>query len=182
MKKMKNSRPSAETAAAISRAVADARSEGRPLRLLFVCLGNICRSPAAQGIVEQMAREKGLGDMVECDSAGFYGGHRGDLPDYRMREAAWARGYRLEHRSRTVRPSDFDYYDLIFGMDENNLASLRSAAPTIEAESKILPMADLAQDHPDDFYVPDPYYSGRLGFILVLDLLEDAASTLLSYL
>ena len=114
------------------------------------------------------------------DSCGFYGGHAGDLPDLRMRKAALQRGYHLDHRSRTIRPSDFDNFDLIFGMDASNLDDLHDAAPTLEAEEKIIPMATLAVNHPEADSVPDPYWSGADGFYLVLDILEDACSTLLN--
>lgn len=152
------------------------------IRILFVCLGNICRSPAAQGVMEKMAADRGLDKMVECDSAGFYGGHRGQLPDIRMREAALHRGYHLDHRSRTVTYSDFIDFDLIVGMDRNNLDDLHRAAPSHEMEKKIIGMIDYASDHPDDTYVPDPYYEGAAGFQLVLNLLEDACSNLLDIL
>ena len=163
----------------IQKAVDTARKENRPLAVLFVCLGNICRSPAAEGIMRKMAADAGVEERFLIDSCGFYGGHAGDLPDLRMRKAAVQRGYRLEHRSRTIRPSDFDNFDLIFGMDASNLDDLRDAAPTLEAEEKIIPMAALAIDHPDVDAVPDPYWSGADGFYFVLDILEDACSTLL---
>lgn len=163
----------------IRRAASHASEEKRPLRILFVCLGNICRSPAAEGVMRSMAAKAGRVADYELDSCGFYGGHAGDLPDRRMREAAWQRGYRLEHRSRVIRPSDFDNFDLIFGMDARNVADLHRTAPTVEAERKILPMAALATHHPDFDYVPDPYYEGAEGFQLVLDLLEDACANLL---
>lgn len=163
----------------IKNAVETARIEKRPIAILFVCLGNICRSPAADGIFTQFTEKEGLKDNFIIDSCGFYGGHAGDLPDLRMRKAALNRGYRLEHRSRTIRPSDFDNFDLIFGMDASNLEDLREAAPTVEAEQKIIPMAALAVNHPGTEAVPDPYWSGADGFYLVLDILEDACSTLL---
>ena len=97
-------RPAPEALGVVERARRAAADEGRAPRVLFVCLGNICRSPAAQGIMEKIAAAKGL--AAECDSAGFYGGHAGDLPDRRMRETAWQRGYRLEHRARRIRLGD----------------------------------------------------------------------------
>ncbi|MDE5869305.1 MAG: low molecular weight phosphotyrosine protein phosphatase, partial [Muribaculaceae bacterium] len=97
----------------IKKAVETAQAENRPLALLFVCLGNICRSPAADGIFTQMSEKDGLKGNFIIDSCGFYGGHAGDLPDLRMRKAAIHRGYTLDHRSRTIRPSDFDNFDLI---------------------------------------------------------------------
>lgn len=168
---------SIDSAECVREGVRRARNENRPLRILYVCLGNICRSPAAEGIMRELAAEEKVD--LELDSAGFYGGHAGELPDRRMREAAYARGLRLDHRSRTVRPSDFDYFDIIIGMDDNNIASLRNAAPTFEVERKIVRMADFALDHPEADYIPDPYWEGRAGFIHVLDLLEDANSHLL---
>ena len=87
-------------------------------KVLFVCLGNICRSPAAQGIFEHIVRERGLEDLIEADSAGTYGGHRGELPDRRMRNAAMYRGYALTHRSRQVSSMDFLDYDLVIARPE----------------------------------------------------------------
>lgn len=154
-----------------------ARSEGRALRILFVCLGNICRSPAAEGVMRELSKKHNV--ELELDSAGFYGGHAGDLPDSRMRRAAAKRGLKLNHRSRTIRPSDFGYFDVIIGMDDNNIMSLRNAAPGVEEEEKIFRMTDFATRHPDAYSVPDPYWEGAAGFELVLDLLEDACGTLL---
>jgi protein-tyrosine phosphatase len=166
----------------VNSAAERAAAEGRAPRVLFVCLGNICRSPAAQGIAEKIARERGLADYG-FDSAGFYGGHRGDLPDRRMREAAWQRGYRLEHRSRTVRDSDFADFDLLVGMDDRNIDSLRSAAPTVKDEAKIVRMCDFSTEgFPTMDCVPDPYYEGPAGFQLVLDMLEEGCSDLLDRL
>lgn len=170
-----------DVAARVEEALARAAAEERAPRVLFVCLGNICRSPAAQGVAESMATDRGLSDL-EFDSAGFYGGHAGDLPDPRMRQAAFQRGYRLEHRSRTVRPSDFDRFDLIIGMDDRNMDDLHRAAPTPEEERRLFRMTDFTLDHPRADYVPDPYYEGPAGFQLVLDLLEDGCSVLLDLL
>ena len=89
-------------------------------KVLFVCLGNICRSPAAHGIFEKMVAERGLNDKIEVDSAGTYPGHRGELPDPRMRRAALERGYNLSHRARTVSEDDFYDFDLIIVMDDSN--------------------------------------------------------------
>lgn len=181
-KRHKPIRPTEDALEAARSAVKSAADAVRPVRVLFVCLGNICRSPAAQGVMEKMAADRGLDKMVECDSAGFYGGHRGQLPDIRMREAALHRGYHLDHRSRTVTYSDFIDFDLIVGMDRNNLDDLHRAAPSHEMEKKIIGMIDYTSDHPDDTYVPDPYYEGAAGFQLVLNLLEDACSNLLDIL
>lgn len=173
-------RPSVQSRNAVQEAMAIAAAEQRPVRILFVCLGNICRSPAAEGMMRSMAKKAGV--ELELDSAGFYGGHAGDLPDSRMRSAAFQRGLRLDHRSRTIRPEDFEYFDLIIGMDAQNMRNLRDASPTIETDRKILAMADFAKDHPNYDYIPDPYYEGMSGFELVLNLLEDACSQLLKQL
>lgn len=163
----------------IREAVINAAEEKRPLRLLFVCLGNICRSPAAQGIFESMAKNEDLKN-VEADSCGFYGGHAGDLPDSRMRHAAIQRGYSLTHRSRQIRPYDFEDFDLIFGMDDQNLSDLHDTARSSEEERRIIPMAVLATDHPQVDAVPDPYWDGAEGFYNVLNILEDACANLIA--
>ena len=99
-------------------------------RILFVCLGNICRSPAAEGIMRRIVERRGLSGTFGIDSAGTYGGHRGELPDPRMRSAASRRGYALTHRSRQVREEDFDRFDMIVAMDDMNYESLNRLAPT----------------------------------------------------
>ena len=148
-------------------------------KILFVCLGNICRSPAAEEIFRQLAARRGLSECVEADSAGTYGGHAGELPDMRMREAAASRGYRLTHRSRQVAEEDFDRFDRIVVMDDRNYEALHRLAPSRELAAKIYRMTEFCRPHPDRTYVPDPYYEGRAGFYLVLDLLEDACEGLL---
>ena len=149
---------------------------------MFVCLGNICRSPAAQGVMERLVEEKGLADKYEIDSAGLYGGHAGDLPDSRMRVHARRRGLELIHRSRQVRESDFDRFDLIVAMDDSNYDRLRRMAPTPEDEKNVVKMADYFTLHPWADCVPDPYYDGAKGFENALDLIEDGYNTLLNRL
>lgn len=173
-------RPSEEAQRIVSEARERALEENRPPKILFVCLGNICRSPAAHGITEKLAAQNDV--AVECDSAGFYGGHAGDLPDPRMRQAAFARGYRLEHRARKIHGYDLDDYDIIIGMDDYNILDLHNLALTEEQDRKILRMTDFAKNHPRFDSVPDPYYEGASGFELVLDLLEDACATLIKML
>ncbi len=148
-------------------------------KILFVCLGNICRSPAADGLLHSMAERRGVSHLLEIDSAGTYAGHAGELPDCRMRQAAAARGYSLTHRSRPVTLDDFFEFDRIIAMDDNNVENLRRMAPSPEAERKIERFAALCRNHPDAHYVPDPYYGGHDGFDRVLDLLEDGLSTIL---
>lgn len=149
------------------------------VRILFVCLGNICRSPAAQGVMERLIEEKGVADRFEIDSAGLYGGHAGDLPDPRMRVHARRRGLELTHRSRQVRESDFDRFDIIVAMDNSNFDRLRAMAPTVEDERKVVKMADYFTLYPWADCVPDPYYDGDQGFENALDLIEDGCETLL---
>ncbi|MCH5232583.1 MAG: low molecular weight phosphotyrosine protein phosphatase [Muribaculaceae bacterium] len=151
-------------------------------RILFVCLGNICRSPAAEGIMNHLIEQEKLTAEFKIDSAGLYGGHAGELPDRRMRIHASKRGYDLTHRSRPVKPSDFDDCDVIVAMDNNNYSSLKNLAPTIEAEKKIVRMIDYIHSFPYQHSVPDPYYEGAEGFELVLDMLEEGCRNLLESL
>lgn len=154
--------------------------DNNKMRILFVCLGNICRSPAAQGVMQRLVDEAGLSERYELDSAGTYGGHAGELPDRRMRVHAARRGYELTHRSRQVRPSDFGDFDIVVAMDDLNYDNLRRLAPTVDDERKVVRMTDYCRMHPYYDAVPDPYYEGASGFELVLDLLEDACQGLLS--
>ena len=125
-------------------------------KVLFVCLGNICRSPAAQGIFEHYVRENGMIDKIEADSAGTYSGHRGELPDRRMRTAALYRGYGLTHSARQVRSYDFLDFDMIIAMDDQNYEDLMHMAPSVEATHKIRKMASFLTTHKIS-YIPDPY-------------------------
>lgn len=143
-------------------------------RILFVCLGNICRSPAAEEVMRQLTREKGTEEKFLLDSAGLYSGHAGQLPDKRMRVHASRRGYSLTHRARPVHESDFDYFDIIVAMDDSNYDRLRRMAPTQEDADKVVRMIDYCRMATRYDCVPDPYYEGAEGFELVLDLLEDA--------
>ncbi|MCH5238832.1 MAG: low molecular weight phosphotyrosine protein phosphatase [Muribaculaceae bacterium] len=151
-------------------------------RILFVCLGNICRSPAAEGIMQKFIDEKGLTDSFELGSAGLYGGHAGELPDHRMRVHAAKRGYELIHRSRPFKTIDFDNYDIIVAMDDSNYHRLTSLAPTLEDQKKVVRMIDYVKGFPQYHSVPDPYYEGAEGFEIVLDLLEDGCRNMLEHL
>lgn len=151
------------------------------IRILFVCLGNICRSPSAEGIMKKFVGNAGLENRIEIDSAGIMGYHEGELPDSRMRSHAIKRGYRLDSRSRPIRTADFFDFDFIIGMDDQNMDALKRKAPDMESLSKLHRVTDfsrkLAYDH-----VPDPYYGGASGFELVLDILEDACAGLLEHI
>ena len=102
-------------------------------KILFVCLGNICRSPAAEGILQELLQRAKLSENIEVDSAGTYGGHAGELPDSRMRAHATRRGYKLTHRSRQIKWDDFEKFDLILGMDDTNISNLQRLAPDPES-------------------------------------------------
>ncbi|MBQ8272519.1 MAG: low molecular weight phosphotyrosine protein phosphatase [Tidjanibacter sp.] len=151
-------------------------------KILFVCLGNICRSSAADEIMRQQVLSAGLGAEFEIDSAGTYGGHAGDLPDPRMRAAGKRRGYNFTHRSRKVRSEDFERFDLLLAMDDSVYESLSRLAPTVDSLQKLERMADYIPRHFGYDYVPDPYYEGAEGFELVLDMLEEGCRELLEEL
>ncbi len=146
-------------------------------RVLLVCMGNICRSPTAEGVLRHFIKINRLGDIVEVDSAGTHGYHVGEPPDSRTQRAASVRGYNLSQlRARKVARQDLDYFDLILAMDKSNLDNLRRMAMP-EQHPKIKLFMDYA-DNFDDEEVPDPYYGLGHGFDLVLDMVEDAAQGL----
>lgn len=148
-------------------------------RLLFVCLGNICRSPAAEGIMKSLVKSRGLDDSYEVDSAGIGSWHVGQLPDQRMRRHGAAHGYRFDSRARQISPADFSRFDYIIVMDSDNYRSVKSLAGSQGDMSKVLMMADFLTSHPRNHYIPDPYYGGDSDFELVIELLEDACQELL---
>lgn len=150
-------------------------------RILFVCLGNICRSSSAEEVMRTLIKKEGLEHEIEVDSAGILSYHRGELPDSRMRMHASRRGYNLTHRSRPVCTEDFYHFDMIIGMDDRNIEDLMERAPDLETEKKIHRMTDYCRTKVAD-YVPDPYYGGAQGFENVLDILEDACAGLLTSL
>lgn len=143
------------------------------MRVLFVCLGNICRSPAADGVFRAMAQAAGVG--VEVDSAGIGSWHVGQLPDRRMRECGRRHGYTFAHRARQVSPDDFGRFDIVVGMDSQNIADLRDIAPDAAGKAKIRLMADYLTEHPGRRSIPDPYYGEEEDFELAVELIEDAA-------
>jgi protein-tyrosine phosphatase len=143
------------------------------VRLLFVCLGNICRSPTAEGVMRHLVREAGLEDRIEIDSAGTGGWHVGEPPDERATEAAARRGIALDGAARRFSIEDFDRFDLILAMDSENLRDLRALAPDDEARAKVRLLRGA------DLDVPDPYYGGPDGFDEVLDQVEEACRRLL---
>ena len=153
-------------------------------KLLFVCLGNICRSPAAEGVFLHLLEARGLSNQFLVDSAGTGGWHVGNPADRRMRAAAERRGIHLPSRARQIELADFSNFDRILTMDEDNLRAVRSLAGELGARSD-LALVETMTSHCRRFRdkeVPDPYYGGEQGFEHVLDLLEDACSGLLETL
>lgn len=171
---------------------ADAR-----ISLLFVCLGNICRSPTAEGVMRALVRDAGLEQQIHLDSAGTGGWHVGESPDARATDAARRRGIALEGAAREVRPRDFEEFDLILAMDRSNLRSLRRLAPDEQARRKVrllrewdraangdldVPGGRAGFRSDGDLDVPDPYYGGSDGFDRVLDLVQTSCAALLEEL
>lgn len=151
-------------------------SKDQKYKILFVCLGNICRSPAAQGVMERIAEERGISGLLEIDSAGISSYHAGDLPDKRMRIHARRRGIELTHLSRPVVSEDFERFDLILAMDDSNYDHLRQAANSPEEMEKVVRIASFFRRFTTWDCIPDPYYGGSEGFENVLDLLDDACN------
>ena len=150
-------------------------------RILFVCMGNICRSPTAEGVMRKLLSGHSLADAVELDSAGTHAYHVGEPPDDRAVAAALARGIDLtDLRARRVEPADFERFDYILAMDADNLQRLQDMQPeSSRAEVRLL--LDYSREDPGGA-VPDPYYGGATGFERVLDLLEEANQALLERL
>jgi len=148
-------------------------------KLLFVCLGNICRSPSAENIMNLLIRKNGLEGKIVCDSAGTGGWHVGNPPDARMTAAALKKlGMNLEGSARQFHPSDFEAFDLILAMDQENYANILRLAPKGQYDHKVKLMCSYCRTYPDRD-VPDPYYGGAEGFNYVIDLLMDACEGLL---
>lgn len=148
------------------------------IRLLFVCTGNICRSPTAEGVFRHMMIESKIDGWVEVASAGTHGYHAGEAPDQRAQGAAMRRGYDLSRiRARKVVPQDLEYFDMILAMDRKALESLRLICSPERLDRLGLYM-DYATAFPED-EVPDPYYGSGQGFDLVLDMVEDASRELI---
>lgn len=148
--------------------------------ILFVCLGNICRSPAAEGIMQHIIDEHHLGDKISVDSAGIGPWHVGQLPDPRMRSHGADHGYDFSTRARQISPKDFSRFDYIIVMDRENYHDVMALAQSDVDRAKVHMMTDYATHHPGHTVVPDPYYGGDKGFELVIELLEDACHGLLN--
>jgi len=147
-------------------------------RVLFVCMGNICRSPMAEGVFRQLVRQAGLDDIVRVDSAGTHAFHAGETPDKRAQSIAAKRGYDItDLRARQVQDKDFEAYDLILAMDWDNLSLLQQMAPK-KAHHKLQLLMRFATEH-ESATIPDPYYGAQQGFDQALDFIEDACAGLL---
>ena len=151
-------------------------------RLLFICLGNICRSPAADGIMHHLVEARGLTDDFYIDSAGIGSWHVGQLPDYRMRRCGERHGYVFDHRARQFSTADFDRFDLIAVMDHENYHDVARQARSAADRQKIIRMSDYLRHHPGQQTVPDPYYGDDRDFEFAVELLEDACEGLLDEL
>ena len=150
------------------------------MKVLFVCLGNICRSPTAEGVFKHIVDTKGLSDQFVIDSAGTSTWHRGDAPDARSTYYASLRNYELKGSSRPVLSSDFEDFDIILAMDSKNHFDLKQEAPK-PFHHKIKMITEYCKIHQPKHYlegIPDPYKNGEEGFELVLDLLEDSCTQL----
>ena len=150
----------------------------KPYRILFVCMGNICRSPAGEATLRKLVEEEDLQDQIEIDSAGTIGFHTDSPPDPRMHKAAANRDIHTSGQARQVFVEDLDDFDRVLAMDNANLQDLQNMAETPSQEAKIKAFCEYCTQH-DHKEVPDPYYGGNQGFELVLDLLEDGCRQLL---
>lgn len=150
-------------------------------RVLFVCLGNICRSPAGENIFSHQVAEAGLTDHLDCDSAGTAGYHIGKSPDSRMSKTMRNRGYEVTGGARQFVPRDFDTFDLILTMDDDNYRDILSQARSNEDRKRVRRFTDFCTGH-DESEVPDPYYGGDEGFEFVADLIEDGSAGVIEHL
>jgi protein-tyrosine phosphatase len=149
------------------------------VRVLFVCLGNICRSPTAEAVFKDLVEREGLADRIEIDSAGTGDWHVGEEADPRTRHAAKRRGIKVDSRARQVKPEDFRRFDYVVAMDASNERNLRALAPDQALAAKVHLFRDFDPESPSGSDVPDPYYGGDDGFERVLDICDAAAHGLL---
>jgi len=151
-------------------------------KVLFVCMGNICRSPTADAVFRHFVQDANVQHMIEVDSAGTHAYHIGHPPDHRSQQAALQRGYKMDDlRARAVNINDFEAFDYILAMDKENLALLRQRSPKQHIE-KIQLFMCYGKNAGTETEVPDPYYGGHQGFELVLDMVEEASLGLLAHL
>lgn len=146
---------------------------------MFVCLGNICRSPTAEGVLLSMAREKKVDAFIHVESSGLGTWHLGELPDPRARAAASQRGVELISRAQQFRAEDFQRFDYILGADDEVVAALKKEAPNQKETGKVQYITFLSSKFPN-MPIPDPYLGGDKGFSHVLDMIEDACSGIIN--
>jgi low molecular weight protein-tyrosine phosphatase len=152
------------------------------ISVLFVCMGNICRSPTGEGVFQHYVEDKGYADQIYIDSAGTIAYHEGEPADARMREVATRRGYQLQSRARKVTTQDIETFDLLVAMDTDNLFDLESMAGEPRQHIRLLgTFLDGYTNNYDAPSVPDPYYGGNAGFKQVLDMIESACPMMLSH-
>ena len=150
-------------------------------KLLFVCLGNICRSPSAENIMNHLIKEANLTDKIICDSAGTSAYHIGSPPDRRMSAAAMKKGIELVGKARKFQAADFERFNLILAMDRENYRDILYSDRQCQYEDKVKMMCSFATQYSEQ-EVPDPYYGGEAGFNYVIDLLLDSCDGLLDYI
>ncbi|HEX6640820.1 MAG TPA: low molecular weight protein-tyrosine-phosphatase, partial [Thermoanaerobaculia bacterium] len=150
-------------------------------RVLFVCMGNICRSPLAEGVFRDLVEREGLADAIAIDSAGIGDWHVGELPDPRTRAVAERRGLRLESRARQVVRDDLERFDYVIAMDEENMRGLRLLRAEAPAGTQVRRLREFDAEA-DALDVPDPYYGGDDGFERVHDMVERACAGLLEHI
>jgi len=158
------------------------KNKDNKISLLFICLGNICRSPAAEGIMKKIVDEKGMDDRFRIDSAGIGSWHVGQLPDQRMRRHGAQHGYTFDSHARQFKEEDFDRFDYIAVMDHENYLDVTEKARNGDDMKKVICLANYLRNHPRYKTVPDPYYGSDRDFELVIELLEDACNGLLEKL
>lgn len=157
-------------------------SRKRNKRLLFICLGNICRSPAAEGVMRRLVKDSGRDGEITVDSAGIGAWHVGQLPDSRMRRCGARRGYAFDSRARQFSAADFGRFDLIIVMDGDNRRAISSMAQSDDDKAKVHILTEWMTRHKGATSVPDPYYGGESDFDYALDLIEDGCAGLLAAL
>ena len=148
----------------------------------FVCLGNICRSPLAQGVFQDLVNREKLDQKIIVTSAGTSSWHIGDLPDERMRQKAQSKGIQLESRARQFQRIDFNRFNLVLAMDHSNLARLEEIAPSNLSPEKLMLFRSFDPENKDGLDVPDPYYGGSKGFEEVYQMVERTCPPLLDYI
>ena len=157
-------------------------NQNKKIKVLFVCMGNICRSPTADAVFRHLVKEAEADHIIHVDSAGTHAYHIGDPPDHRAQNTALQRGYKMHDlRARAVQTSDFEEFDYILAMDKENLSLLQQRSPQ-QHLSKIQLFMQYGNHSDPDVEVPDPYFGGHQGFELVLDMVEEASHGLLAHL